>query len=59
MILLVYLECPALHIIDAMRIREKGMSLIQSLPNHKQQCQITKHQHQINAQKYILLNLHI
>ena len=26
MILLVYLACPALHIIDAVRIREKGLS---------------------------------
>ena len=48
MILLDYLECPALHIIDAVRILEKGLSLLQRVPNHK-----------INTQKYTFLNLHI
>ena len=38
MILLVYLACPALHIIDAVPIREKGLSLLQLVPNHKHQC---------------------
>ena len=38
MILLVYLACPALHIIAAVRIREKGLSLHQRVPNHKHQC---------------------
>ena len=53
MILLVYVACPALQIIDTVRIREKGMSLLQCVPNHK-------HQYlKINTQKYIFLNLHI
>ena len=32
------LACPALHIIDAVCIREKGLSLLQRVPNHKHQC---------------------
>ena len=38
MILLVYLACPALHIIDVVHFREKGLSLLQRVPNHKHQC---------------------
>ena len=48
MILLVYLACPAV------RIREKGLLLLQHVPNHKHQCLF-----KINTQKYIFLNLYI
>ena len=43
---------PALHIIDAVHIRKKGLSLLQRVPNHKHQCL------KINSQKYLILKLH-
>ena len=54
MILLVYLACSALHIIDAVRIREKGLRCSNVYLTININAFL-----KINTQKYIFLNLHI